>query len=77
MTKRSKILNVRTTEYEYDEIKKYASFQGVSVTDFVLTSVLEKIEDKEDLQAINDYENDNDKMETVSWDQVKTESGLL
>ena len=79
MAARSKILNVRTTEDEYDEIRRFAAFQGKSITDFVLESVLEKIEDWEDTQAIREYEKDKaeNRIETVSWEQVKREAGLL
>jgi uncharacterized protein (DUF1778 family) len=79
MSARSRILNVRTTEDEYDEIKRFAAFRGISVTEFVLESVLEKIEDWEDIQAIREYERDKSdgSVETVSWRQVQSEAGLL
>jgi len=52
MAGKSKFMSIRTTEDMYEEIKKFAAFQGMSVTDLVLESVMEKIEDWEDLQTL-------------------------
>jgi uncharacterized protein (DUF1778 family) len=76
---RSKILNVRTTEDEYSEIKKFAAFLGVSMTDLVLGSVLEKIENWEDIQAVHEHERDKaeGEVETVSWRRALADAGSL
>ena len=39
------IISIRTTEEEKELIKTYADFYGVSVSDFVKTSVNEPIEE--------------------------------
>lgn len=50
------IISIRTTEEEKELIKMYADFYGVSMSDFVKTSVIERIEDMFDLRSIEEYE---------------------
>ena len=78
MAVRSKVLNVRTTEDEYNEIKNFAAFQGLSVTDFVIESVLERIEDWNDVQAVREYEKEKAEghVGSISWEQVQAELDL-
>jgi uncharacterized protein (DUF1778 family) len=73
------MLNLRTTDDEYTEMKKFAAFQGMSVSSFILESVREKMEDWEDREAAEDFEKDFSagRIETVSWKQVKKDAGLL
>jgi len=78
MAIKSKILNVRTTEQEYDEIKKFAAFHGISMTDFVLESVYERMADLEDIQAVREYEKEKSEsgVDTVSWEKVQADLGI-
>ncbi len=46
------IISVRATEEEKEMIKRYAEFFGLSVSDFVKTSVIERIKDVFDLSEI-------------------------
>jgi uncharacterized protein (DUF1778 family) len=78
MASKSKVLNLRTTESEYDEIKKFAAFQGVSMSALVLESVREKIEDWEDMKAVREFEeNPPSRAEMIPWEQVQKELGLV
>lgn len=72
------IISIRATEDEKELIKTYADFFGVSVSDFIKTSVLERIEDLFDLRSIEEYEKnkESDSLETFSIDEVKNQLGL-
>lgn len=72
------IINIRVTEEEKELIKTYADFFGVSVSDFIKTSVLERIEDLFDLRSIEEYEKnkENDSLNTFSIIEVKNQLGL-
>lgn len=72
------IISIRATEEEKELIKTYADFYGVSVSDFVKTSVIERIEDMFDLRLIEEYEKnrENGSIETYSIDEVKKQLGL-
>ncbi len=50
-------ISIRTNNREKDMIKLYADFYGQSVSDFVRSAVMEKIEDLLDLAEVEDYEN--------------------
>ncbi len=50
-------ISIRTNNREKDMIKLYADFYGQSVSDFVRSAVMEKIEDLVDLAEVEDYEN--------------------
>lgn len=56
----------------------YADFYGVSMSDFVKTSVIERIEDMFDLRSIEEYEKnrENGSLETYSITYVKKQLGL-
>lgn len=72
------IISVRATEEEKEMIKKYAEFFGMSVSDFVKTSVIERIEDAFGLSEIEAYEKRKEMGETkfYSLDEVKKQLGL-
>lgn len=50
-------ISIRTNNREKDMIKLYADFYGQSVSEFVRSAVMEKIEDLLDLAEVEDYEN--------------------
>lgn len=72
------VISVRTTEEERNMIKTYAEFFGMTLSEFVKTSAIEKIEDLLDLQAIEEYEKSikqgNNKI--VAHDDILSEVGL-
>lgn len=72
------VISVRTTEEERNMIKTYAEFFGMTLSEFVKTSAIEKIEDLLDLQAIEEYEKyirqGNNKI--VAHDDILSEAGL-
>lgn len=72
------IISIRATEEEKELIKTYADFYGVSVSDFVKTSVIERIEDMFDLRSIEEYEKNREdgSIETYSINEVKKQLGL-
>ena len=72
------VISIRTTEEEKELIKSYADFYGVSVSDFVKTSVIERIEDMFDLRSIEEYEQNrrDGSTETYSINEVKKQLGL-
>ena len=50
------IISVRTTEEEKKLIQEYSEFFGMTMSEFIKTSVVEKIEDLFDLASIENYE---------------------
>lgn len=70
-------ISIRLSEKDTELIKKYAQMNGLTVSDLVRQSVLERIEDEHDLaayeKAILDFKRDP---ATYSLDEVETELGL-
>lgn len=71
-------ISLRLTPEETALFKNYAAFYGISLSELVRRSVLEKIENEYDLKvfekAYAEYEKDP---VTYSIDEVKEELGLL
>lgn len=45
-------MTVRMNEQDAELVRKYAQFEGVTISDFARTAILEKIEDSYDLQEL-------------------------
>jgi predicted DNA-binding protein len=75
---KQKIVNFRTTEKAYEHMKDFAAFNGQTMSEMIADSVWRRIEDWEDLMAIEEYKKERaaGKVETVSWEQVKKDAGL-
>ena len=54
-----RILNITVSEKENEIIEAYAEFLGLSVSDFILNSTIEKIEDMIDEASIETYKKNN------------------
>ena len=72
---KTKNMNVRVTEKEYEAIKRFASFQGKTISALVLENLLEQIEDYEDVQSAKEILSRNEKK--TSWEDVQKELDLL
>lgn len=72
------IISVRTTKEEKELIKEYAQFFGMSVSDFVRSTVIDRIEDLVDLKEIETYEKNRTQEvnKTISLDEVKKQLSL-
>jgi uncharacterized protein (DUF1778 family) len=75
---KTKLINIRTTEDDYESIRKFAAFQGATVSSIMLDSVIERIEDWEDIQAIREYEKEKaaGTLELTPWADVQRELEL-
>ena len=76
MTK-TKNMNIRIAEDDYEAIKQFADFNGKSVSSLMLDAVWEQIEYWEDMKAVEEYEKEkaNGTLVTVPWEQVKNDTG--
>jgi predicted DNA-binding protein len=72
------MLNIRTTEENYQAVQNIARFEGKSISDFVLDTIIEKLEEWEDLQAIREYERSvaEGKVKYYSFGEVIEECGF-
>lgn len=68
-------ITVRVSDEEKDIIQKYANFTNLNISDIVRESILEKIDDNMDLQAIKDYESTKRSDENYSFDEIVKELG--
>ncbi|QIK56852.1 hypothetical protein G7059_02810 [Erysipelothrix sp. HDW6A] len=59
-------------------MKAYAEFFGMTLSGFLKTSAIEKVEDMLDMQAVEEYENSvrQDNNKTYTYDEVLEELGL-
>jgi len=75
---KTKMLSIRTTEENYQAVQNVARFEGKSVSDFVLDTIIEKLEEWEDIQAIRDYEKDvtEGRVKYYSLDEALEDCGL-
>lgn len=47
-------MTVRMSEQDAELVRKFAKFEGVTISDFARTAILEKIEDSYDLQELRE-----------------------
>ena len=47
-------MTVRMNEQDAELVRKFAQFEGVTISDFARAAILEKIEDSHDLQELRD-----------------------
>ena len=65
-------MTVRMSEQDAELVRKFAQFEGVTISDFARTAILEKIEDSYDLQELRQAIA-QDSGERFSIDEVLTE----
>ena len=72
------IISVRTTDEEKKLIQEYSEFFGMTMSEFIKTSVVEKIEDLFDLASIENYEEKVKKglNQSYSHEDIMKEFGL-
>ncbi len=66
---------MRLDEADATIVRKYAKFEGKTISDFVRDAVFEKIEDSEDLQVLREAVAEDDGAR-YTQDQVLAELGL-
>lgn len=70
-------ISVRLNDKENDLIRAYAEMNGMSLSDLVRNSILEKIEDEYDLKAYNEaMEEYKNNPKTYSIEEVKEMTAL-
>lgn len=68
-------LTMRVDDVDASVVRKYAKFEGKTISDFIRDAVFEKIEDQEDLAALRAAVAEDDG-ERYSQAQVLAELGL-
>ena len=78
MVAKTKHMNIRINENDYNKIKQFADFNGKSVSALMLDSVWERMEYQEDLEDVLEYEREksNGTLETTSWEEIKKQLSL-
>ena len=78
MPTKSKNMNIRISEDEYSQIKKFAAFKGKTISALILDAVGEQIALWEDLKDIEEYESEkaSGTLVTYSMQEVKERLGL-
>ena len=77
MTK-TKNMNIRIDEKEYEVLRTFADFNGKTISALMLDAVREQIEQWEDLKDIEEYEKEkaSGTLETYSMQDVKERLGF-
>lgn len=71
---KTKNINIRIREEEYEDIKNHSLFFGSTISEFVLEALRERLEYLEDVEDLK-Y---RDKSEPrASWEEVQKKAGLL
>lgn len=65
-------MTIRMPDEDAELVRRFASFEGVTISDFARSAILEKIEDTHDLQALRQAIAD-DSGERFSIDEVLSE----
>jgi homoserine trans-succinylase len=75
---KTKNMNIRISENEYETIKQFADFNGKSISALMLDAIWEQIKYWEDMKAVAEYERKkaNGTLITTPWETVKKEFGL-
>jgi len=68
-------MTMRINDTDAAVVRKYASFEGKTISDFIRDAVFEKIADQDDLEALRAAVADDDGMR-YTHDQVLAELGL-
>ena len=68
-------MTMRVDDVDADIGRKYAKFEGKTISDFIRDAVFERIEDQEDLAALRSAIAEDDGIR-YSHDQVLAELGL-
>ena len=68
-------MTMRLDDDEAAVVRRYAEFSGVTISDFMRTAVMEKIEDQQDLAALTQALEEDDGTR-VSHEEVLSELGL-
>lgn len=68
-------LTMRIDDVDAAVVRKYAMFEGKTISDFIRDAVFEKIEDQEDLKALRSAIAEDDGMR-YAHDRVLSELGL-
>ena len=73
MLAKTKHMNIRIAENDYNKIKKFADFNGKSISALMLDSVWERMEYQEDLEDVLEYERHkaNGTLETTPWEDIR------
>lgn len=70
------MLSVRVSKEDEKLIKNYAESQDKTVSELLRCLVMEKIEEEYDIQIVNQYLKNKDKMTFHTADEVEKELGL-
>lgn len=65
-------MTVRMSESDAELVRKFAAFEGMTISDFARTAIMEKIEDAYDLQELRSAIAE-DTGERFSFDQILDE----
>ncbi|MCL2051813.1 MAG: DUF1778 domain-containing protein [Lachnospiraceae bacterium] len=78
MLAKTKNMNIRINEDEYDNIKRFADFSGKTISALMLDAVREQIDYWEDLKDIEEYEKakENGTLVTYTMQEAKERLGL-
>jgi len=78
MLAKTKHMNIRINENDYNKIKKFAEFNGKSISALMLDAVWERMEYQEDLEDILEYEREkaSGTLKTKSWKEIKERLNL-
>ena len=78
MLAKTKHMNIRVSESDYNAIKQFADFNGKSISALMLDAVWDLMEYQEDLRDFEEYEKDkkDGTLITHSWADVKKGAGL-
>ena len=76
MLTKTKNMNIRINEDEYDNIKRFADFNGKTISALMLDAVMEQIEYWEDLNDIKEYEEEKESGTLVTYTMQETKERL-
>ena len=78
MPTKTKNMNIRISEAEYEHIKQFADFNGKTISALILDAIRDLMEYQEDLKDIEEYEKEKatGTLVTYSWEEVKKGAGL-
>lgn len=68
-------MTLRVDDADAELVRRYAAFEGQSLSDFIRTAVMERIEDSQDLEALRRAIAEDDGRR-FSHDEVLAELGL-
>ena len=66
-------ISIHFTESEYNLVRQHIESKGLTISQYIKTMLLERIEDEYDISIVNEYLQEKDSMEFLTFEEAAKE----